>query len=188
MTEPAEFFPWDPMENEPALWFDRFTKFRLMGPERSLLGLYKQWLAEKGRAGQKKPAELRPPGAWVKASRRWKWRDRGEAWDAHERFMLVHAEEEERAEFRRKRRDLLTGFLGKLAGALDAFSGGSSTLGDLTKAVQTFVQEARNEFDDLPTQKHAIGVTLSDVLAGLPEGFREEVRAALAETVPPKRD
>ena len=37
-------------------------------------------------------------------------------------------------------------------------------------------------------EKHQIGVTLDDVLAGLPDEFSGAVRAALAQTLPTERD
>lgn len=81
---------------EPNLWYDRFTDFRLMGPERSLLGLYRQWLKDKGRERQKLPT--RAPQVWHDTAERWDWRRRAELWDAENRRLRIEEEEEARRE------------------------------------------------------------------------------------------
>lgn len=83
-------------ELEPNLWFDRFTDFRLAGPERSLLGLYRQWLTDKGRERQKPPT--RAPQVWHDAAEKWDWRKRAEEWDAELRRQRIEEEEEARRE------------------------------------------------------------------------------------------
>ena len=77
--------PWDRQRDEsgdlePNLWFDRLTKFRLMGPGRSLLECVNRVRDEKG---QKRSNIV--PGSWRRASERWDWHARAEAWDEAER-------------------------------------------------------------------------------------------------------
>lgn len=73
--------PWARQENEPNLWYDRFTAFLLMGPSRSLLGTEN---AEKVSKGQEK-SETSASGAWREAAKEWNWRARAEAWDEYRR-------------------------------------------------------------------------------------------------------
>lgn len=78
--------PWERQRDpdgklEPALWYGRFTAFRLMGTDRSLLGCYKLWL---DRMHKKRPVSLpRAPTAWQSAALRWEWHTRAEVWDEY---------------------------------------------------------------------------------------------------------
>jgi hypothetical protein len=65
--------PWEQMENEPNRWFQRFERFRLMGPGRSIEGA---WKAEE--SGGKRPGK-----AWYKYSSIFRWNARAGAWDKH---------------------------------------------------------------------------------------------------------
>ena len=86
---------------EPNLWYDRFTYFRLMGPDRSFLGLVNRWREQKGR--EKKNTV---PGAWTIAGKRWNWIQRAEAWDAEERRKRIAVDEQARADMLRKHIEL----------------------------------------------------------------------------------
>jgi len=136
---------------EPNLWYDRFTQFRLMGPTRSLLGCVNQ---ERVKKGQKQSNYI--PGSWRDASKKWNWHKRAEVWDEAQREREQEEYEEERLEWRKRRRRLLQGFFAKLAQALDHFEPERVTLGQLTQAVKTVMEELRAEFDDLPTEKKDI--------------------------------
>jgi hypothetical protein len=72
--------PWDRQPGEPNLWFSRFERYRLAGPGRSLTGI---WTAEQAEKGVNRRTKV--PGAWDRAAARWRWRQRAEAWDEHER-------------------------------------------------------------------------------------------------------
>lgn len=104
--------PWDKLPDEPGLWFDRFTAYRLLGPRRHI---EEAWRAEETAAAarriatgkeakvsksqQKKSDALkRPPAAWYSAAKDWKWSDRASEWDAHQRSI----EEDELLEARRR--------------------------------------------------------------------------------------
>lgn len=80
-TDPTHAEPWDRMPGEPALWHARFEAYRLLGPARTLEGV---WKAEKGA----NRSNGRAPGSWYEQASRWRWRMRAEAWDAHERPRL----------------------------------------------------------------------------------------------------
>lgn len=95
--------PWDRQrdddgELEPMLWFSRFdTYYRPQGPERSLLGSYNLWQAEKGKKKSNSPS-----GAWYNAWQEWRWQERAEAWDLEERRKRIAEEEAQRREMRRR--------------------------------------------------------------------------------------
>jgi hypothetical protein len=72
--------PWDRQPGEPNRWFARFERYRLAGPCRTLQGAIG---SEKARKGKKKQTAI--PGAWSRAAAQWRWKQRAEAWDEHER-------------------------------------------------------------------------------------------------------
>ncbi|HIP95827.1 MAG TPA: hypothetical protein EYH32_01285 [Anaerolineae bacterium] len=181
--------PWERQRDEqgnlePARWFYRFdTFYRPLGPERSLLAAYNAWLAQRG---VKRRNSV--PRSWQRAAEKWRWKQRAEAWDAWQRQKRLEEEEEERRRWRKRRLELLHSFYDKVADALRGFNPTEATLSQLTQAVRVAAEQLRAEFDDLPTQRHQIGVRLEDVLDALPDGFREEVRRALAEALSEGRD
>jgi hypothetical protein len=101
--------PWDRMDGEPPRWFQRFTRYRLMGRQRSLQACIEQeqeyaqqdttshknnkktfplaTLPQPPGADMSAPAPdlkaVRPgvPGNWKNASVKWRWVERAEAWD-----------------------------------------------------------------------------------------------------------
>mgnify|MGYP000169624648 CR=1 FL=1 len=92
-----EIHPWDMQPDEPVLWFGRFELYRRMGPDRSVLAIYQQSRANKG----KERLATYIPGAWTQMANRWKWRERAEAWDRHQQA-IARQEEEELLPVRRK--------------------------------------------------------------------------------------
>ena len=85
--------PWDRKAGEPMLWYSRFDEFyREAGPERSLLGAYKAWRAEKGEIKRKATSASSP---WERAFKQWKWRERAEAWDHYQQVRRMQAEQTE---------------------------------------------------------------------------------------------
>lgn len=88
---------WDRLEDEPIRWFDRFERFRSMGPQRTLLGCV-QGEAKEG--NKKQPSGI--PGAWSEAAEAWRWRERAEAWDAAQTQLARAAESSDLADRRKK--------------------------------------------------------------------------------------
>lgn len=76
---------WEQRQGEPALWYARFERYRLMGPARTLLACVRE--APKAKNG-KKGQDKSPPGAWSEAFAHWEWRSRALAWDEAERARL----------------------------------------------------------------------------------------------------
>lgn len=73
---------WERLPDEPDRWYARFEVYRLIGPNRSLIGAYRLVTQLLGRTG-------RAPGqAWHQAAQRWNWQARAQAWDAAEEARL----------------------------------------------------------------------------------------------------
>lgn len=68
--------PWDRLPGESNLWWIRFEKFRLMGPARTIKGLYD---VEREHAG--KCFRKQAPGIWKNHAVQYRWRERAGAWD-----------------------------------------------------------------------------------------------------------
>src|SRR5215203_3285524 len=97
---------WERLPGEPSRWFDRFHRFLLLGPGRSVYAVSK---AETGRTSITRD--------WREASRRWDWVRRAEAWDDAQARQERLAFERARRENRRKRLELLECFQTKIEGA-----------------------------------------------------------------------
>src|SRR5687767_8719206 len=70
-----ERFAWQRQDGETATAFAAFVAFRDGGPVRTLAGAY--------RLGSGRRQARSASGCWVNWYRRWNWRLRAEAWDAH---------------------------------------------------------------------------------------------------------
>lgn len=87
--------PWRREKGEPAQWFHRLDAyFRPLGPERTIEEAWRRWKAAEAKVRKSK----RPSVHWYKASDKWRWKERAEAWDASERRKRIAVEEEARAE------------------------------------------------------------------------------------------
>lgn len=69
--------PWERLDDEPNRWFQRFERFRLLGPTRSIEALYRAEREAKGREVK------RPSHRWYISSDLYRWKERAEAWDKH---------------------------------------------------------------------------------------------------------
>ena len=76
LTEPV----WMQQPGESTRWYDRFHRYMLAGPKRSLLGCVRAEGAEQGRKGQTK----KTPRSWNVAFAKFCWKDRANAWDNHQ--------------------------------------------------------------------------------------------------------
>lgn len=79
------------------LWFGRFQRFLTMGPDRTILGTYNE---ERAQRGADRRTSL--PNSWFRNSRRWRWRERADAWDVVQQ-RKTFAENVERYERMRRR-------------------------------------------------------------------------------------
>lgn len=69
---------WDRMEGEPNRWHQWFERYRLLGPDRSLLAVFNQWRLAKSREVSRSV-----PKSWRTAAETWTWKQRAEAWDQY---------------------------------------------------------------------------------------------------------
>lgn len=103
VLEPTEIEakPWDQQPGESALWFGRFTQYRLLGPRRSIDSAHRASKPIEGLTGQTAGAH------WFKAAREWDWKARAEAWDEAEREEFVASEAARRLDARRRRLEII---------------------------------------------------------------------------------
>ena len=142
--------PWDRQEKEPNLWFNRFERFRLQGPTRSVNSVYVTEWKQKG----KKPSSSAPT-YWYENAEKWGWHERAEAWDMYEVARRRQEYEEERIEVREARRGMLRTAFNKLATALKAIPDNDERLlktnvHSLVNSIRIIAAELRQEYDDQP--------------------------------------
>jgi hypothetical protein len=71
---------WEQMEEEPSLWFGRFTRYRLMAFGRSVAAVFHEEYSKQLETTRK---VLEPDGTWYDIEKEWKWKERAVDWDAH---------------------------------------------------------------------------------------------------------
>lgn len=84
--------PWDRIDGEPSVWFDRFNRFyRPLGPSRTLTEAYRVYYEEKNGAPPTRPGYT---SEWGKKSTLYEWQRRAEAWDEeiHKEAIAVERE------------------------------------------------------------------------------------------------
>lgn len=79
MSDEQKLQPWLQQEGEPALWFRRFDRYRLMWPVRKIASVFQAEQTEKNR---EKPRTI-PTGDWYEMANEWRWEERAAAWDAY---------------------------------------------------------------------------------------------------------
>ena len=184
--------PWqrqrDPDGNlEPAMWFSRFDKyFRPQGPERSMLAAYNLW--RKTEKGRDRPTDSTSE-AWRRNDKRWRWRERAEAWDAHEAEKRHTAEAQAAAEAREQR---IGAFKALLARGYEKVRHGIESEAQAVRAIDTGAKGLRLEYGEVSAIIEGRGPLSADAewlelrgillaaLAGYPEA-RQAVAAALLE-------
>lgn len=96
MTETkASTNAWERSPAEPNKWFERFTMFLLLGPDRSIMAAFNQWRVGKGRQLSSKT-----PQSWRRASDRWDWTRRAEQWDEAQRLEKLQIWQERQTRLR----------------------------------------------------------------------------------------
>jgi hypothetical protein len=64
---------WDAQPNEPSLWFDRFTTYRMLGPTRTVSRAFQIY--------EGKEQGKHPPSSWYDAREAWNWDNRAVRYD-----------------------------------------------------------------------------------------------------------
>ncbi len=111
MPNDIDRLPWDQEPGEPTKHFDRFVRYKLIGPDRTLYSAYNQFKARGGSEGR----VFAVPGAWRKIAKQWRWQERAEAWDAEQRRVEEAKWQARRAELREQEWGTATLLLDKVA-------------------------------------------------------------------------
>lgn len=155
------------MDGEPDLWYDRFERYRLMGPSRSLLAVYNAERLDRSEG----PAKA-IPGAWVYACRVWDWKNRASTWDAYEGQRRRELYDKEREEDHEARVMLLKAMRAKLVQRLNTLVPEEIKPELLVRGIQIVAQELRAEYDDLPVQRLDLDAMTDDELRAIVAGTR----------------
>lgn len=163
---PEDAHPWERLEGENNLWFDRFTRFRLLGPLRTQEDTYRGERDALGDAHKRAP---RPSRHWTTHFKREQWTVRAEAWDEYERQKAEEAYEIERLREREKRLQILRDFRTRLEDAISGLQVKEAKWGDVTAAIKMINEEMRREFGEQVEKVHVTAGTEGG--AGLPVGL-----------------
>lgn len=101
MSKQAQIKPWEQIEGEPNIWYDRFFKYCQLGSKRSLAAIYRKEHRVSRKGTKKSVRNSGVPGAWHEASKQWEWEARASAWDADQRVQMV-------AEYERRKSEILS--------------------------------------------------------------------------------
>lgn len=97
--------PWSRQPTEPALWYNRFDVYRLLGPRRSIERAYNVCKDSDSLSAP------RPGANWYDQAHRWRWTPRAEAWDEQERERLRDLDSSRREDARNVRIDMINSVL-----------------------------------------------------------------------------
>jgi hypothetical protein len=131
--------PIERIEKEHNLWHDRFVRYYLAGPDRSLRSVYH---AESGNTSS-------PPASWVAAAKDWRWKERAESYDAVQRSNLLDDYETVRKDARAKRRKTINALQELLEAVLGAVDGeiSATKLKEIAATARTILEQSRAEFE-----------------------------------------
>lgn len=98
-VQKADDKPWLRQKQEPALWYMRFRRYLEMGPKRSMRAALAaepdtKKTTKSNKSQAKKPVSLSSlsiPGAWSRAAKVWRWKERCEAYDLHQQSRYAQA-------------------------------------------------------------------------------------------------
>lgn len=146
--------PWDRVlfpEPEPMIWFTRFEQYRLTGPHRTIIAVYKT-----------EDEEVRgAKNTWYNMAKLWRWSERAEAFDTYELMRLRYEREVSRLNSRNARVQLLQGAFSIAVGCTKNYMAMMDrakknekehlpSLKDLTQLIRMVTTELRTEHDDNP--------------------------------------
>jgi hypothetical protein len=105
--------PWDQMEGEPHRWYGRFKVYLELGPTRTIYGAARA----AGERSRNKPYAY--GSDWTLNARKWRWRERANAWDVHQREVLAVSERNTRLALRGRRLERMEDYLEAVSEVLD---------------------------------------------------------------------
>lgn len=74
---------WVRQDGETGRWFTRFSRYRALGPSRSIRKVFLEEQAAKNKYTDEQLKDMRLPQHWSQHSRDWQWPNRALAWDAY---------------------------------------------------------------------------------------------------------
>lgn len=176
--------PWERLPEENNLWYDRFERYRMAGPTRSVLSIYNEEQAAKAaRKGKSWKRRTTAGISWVSKSKEHRWQERAEAWDEYLRVERQLEDERKRAnelevarELRRKTIQALQAMLGRVIQAEQSgqYHVDARTLKYLSTAAATIFKESRLEFGE------ATDYTAIELKQEMPELTDEQLAAIAA--------
>lgn len=157
--------PWEQREGEPALWFERMTRLRLMAAhERSYDAAYRVELGEresKGVKGNQKATLPRASRHWSQNAQKWDWDARIAAWDRHSIALETARIEAEKIEQRRiarenaarNREQMIQAMGHPLFRAAAHFKPEEATLSEMQKMFDSIMNQSRQEYEPEPVRR-----------------------------------
>lgn len=141
--------PWDQLPQETDLWYERFIRYMLMGPSRSVPKVAAIFGAS--------PNAL---SSWFAKAKDNHWHDRARKWDQEEYRKDKEAQQQAREAARDKRIKLLDKLYTKLDQALDSLDDDPLRWQHVAPALRAVVGELRAEFEpERDTQGVEVTVT-----------------------------
>jgi hypothetical protein len=110
---------WEQRPDEPGMWFERFTLYRLLGSRRTFYAAWIEDQARQGAARRGKKGKTGLPQAWRTQAKRWQWLGRAQAWDAYRRQRDEQMWERRREEIRKREWDMAERLLTKAGQMLE---------------------------------------------------------------------
>ena len=150
MTE--DVCSWDRRPGEPSLWFSRFEAYRLEGPGRHLLSLYRRMC--------NRPDARNAGGCWRRALAKWEWKKRAAAWDEAEILKARGEDAERRKADKAQRIKLLQAYRGKITQAMVSLEPLQARWRDVTDGLFMVVEQLRKEFGDDVADALQMDITL----------------------------
>jgi hypothetical protein len=105
--------PWQQMPGEPDRWYSRFQIYLELGVTRTL----KAAIAAAGKKARGQPYSWSME--WSSTPRRWRWRERANAWDVHQRELLALSERNTRLALHSRRVERMEEYLDAVCEVLD---------------------------------------------------------------------
>ena len=157
-----EAFPWERYKEESPKAYEAFVAYRDMPRvDRSVRGAF-----IKSRLSGPPPDQAHP--TWYEWSNRYKWRERVMALDTYNERRDSEAEADERVKSRKLRRAVLVSALRKAGSELPNVDFSKASASDLAKFLEVVVRQLRDEYDESPTHKVALGGLQGETGADIP--------------------
>jgi hypothetical protein len=186
---------WEQRPGEPAKWFERFTRLRLMpASQRSYDAAYRAELADgeaKVSKGKQKSTSLRAGRHWYENAQKWEWETRLAAWDKHWIALeaaRIEAEEVERrkqsrAQAARRREQMIEAMTSPLFRAAAMFKPEEATLAEMQRLFTAILTESRLEFEPLPVARLDLTSNGKELKAWTADRLAEADRQAEAKVL-----